>query len=72
MTAETHGDGAGIVEMGGADRGGRESEDRGHRGGSWGRIAAIVQNSKAYGDRVHYLLLRGWGLSRDRSTVQIG
>jgi hypothetical protein len=45
--------------MGGADRGGRESEDRGHRGGSWGRIAAIVQNSKTYGDRVHYLLLRG-------------
>jgi hypothetical protein len=23
-------------------------------------------------DRDHYLLLRGWGLSRDRSTVKIG
>jgi hypothetical protein len=42
----------------GADRGGREREDRDHRCGSWGRIVARLVGE----DRGHYLLAMGAGI----------
>jgi hypothetical protein len=69
-SAETHDDGDGVCwdQGGGANRGGGRGRMRESNG-----VGVVESGHWAEPPRSsHYLLLRGWGLSRDRSTVQIG